>query len=140
MTLVLHQPLVLEPYQRRADERAAHAEGVGQIAFDQPLVGLEAAGDDGFTEAILGTEWRDPEVVDHLVHWRRNLPRGLSRAQACGVRTRRLGAPRQLVPPAGAPHTLRLRSHTVRRIAYNLSNNYDGDRLSEEHVEIEEEI
>jgi hypothetical protein len=29
---------------------------------------------------------------------------------------------------------------TVRKIAYNLSNNYDGDRLSEEHVEIEEEI
>jgi len=30
--------------------------------------------------------------------------------------------------------------HTVPRIAYNLSNNYDGDRPSEEHVEIEEEI
>jgi len=31
-------------------------------------------------------------------------------------------------------------SHTVRRIAYNLRNNYDDDPLIEEHVEIEEEI
>jgi hypothetical protein len=31
-------------------------------------------------------------------------------------------------------------SHTVRKIAYNLSNNYDGDLLNEEQVEIEEEI
>jgi hypothetical protein len=31
-------------------------------------------------------------------------------------------------------------AHTVRKIAYNLGNNYDDDRLIGEHVEIEEEI
>jgi hypothetical protein len=31
-------------------------------------------------------------------------------------------------------------AHTVRRIAYNLRNNYDDGWLIEEHVEIEEEI
>jgi hypothetical protein len=51
----------------------------------------------------------------------------------------RLGAPRQLVRRPTAPHVL-IELHTVRKIAYNLSNNYDGDRLIEEHVEIEEEI
>ena len=114
----------------------------GQIALDQPLVGLEAAGDDGLAQAILGTEWSDPQVVDHLVHWRRNLPRALRRAQACGVRTMALWALRvnSLAARECARMQLEIALHTVRRIAYNLRNNYDGDRLIEEHVEIEEEI
>jgi hypothetical protein len=41
---------------------------------------------------------------------------------------------------AAPGHRILIALHTVRKIAYNLSNNYDGDRLIEEHVEIEEEI
>jgi hypothetical protein len=60
--------------------------------------------------------------------------------QPCRLSARAFGrwASSRRVPLRIVPLNIAL--HTVRKIAYNLSNNYDPTLAHEEHVEIEEEI
>jgi hypothetical protein len=68
VSLVLDEPFLLQPCERRADERSTDSQGVREVAFDQALVRLKAPGDDRLPEAILGSEWYDRDLISDLVH------------------------------------------------------------------------
>jgi hypothetical protein len=68
VSLVLDEPFLFQAGERGADERAAHSQGAGQVAFDQALVRLEAPGDNRFAELILGSERYDRDLIGDLVH------------------------------------------------------------------------